>query len=332
MQTYFTKLKDNPSLAWDGFISVYKNTEDYLFAKNILVEEIDASVNIIDLDCRQVEEVLRRFKSDATPDAIAHDAYMMLVTEQYRKKFKLDELGSKVWFLTLDYRILKSQKELKRSFADKALFILPTSAHISAWGARIGKYQNFSTYVYEDYISYLIRSKLGLIVVDKDGISVDVLELITKSIVDVKPLLSLPDTLVVGVVKSLQENEEARKLMIQIVSEEESGWKEIKQEQFTKMILDSIEQVEYRAKFEANEGYKGFLQQLEAINSKLTSVIAENVEKDGTISTLSTKIAQMSEEQILIKNENERLQNELNLEKNKTILERIIGYLGIRKR
>jgi len=327
LRTYFLRRTHNPALEWTAYIAPYIDIEEYLFSQGVLVEPAPA-VQAQDALLKELFAILSEFKADSTTNAIAHDAHDMLYVETQRPVHPTDELGCAVWYLTLDNGLLRSQNAVKARCRDRGLFQLPTAAHLSVWGARIGRYQNALTFVYDDYIAYLVRSKLGLLAADIRCIDADFLELLTRAVVDIQRLLELPAPLVRQVVIALQEDAEASALVREIASEEEPQWRAIKGERLVGTLMGLVKRHGALPQQERDPERETMLARIELQAKKLELSAAERAAQELSIATLK---AQLDELQARADAETADLQRRLEEEMHKSLLSRMLERLGIRR-
>ena len=329
LKTYYTRRSVNPQLSWRAFISTFENIEEFLFANNILVADGDKRGDNFEETVREACDILSQYKWEATADAIFHDASNMVVVQLLRDKRPTDELGSQVWLLTLDNGLLRSQRHFHERFKDIGQFATPVAAHLSTWGARIGKYQNALTFIYDDYIAYLVRSKLGLIAIDRQGINADFLGLLTQAILEIDVLLELPEEIVSSVIISLQEDSEARKLVEEVVSEKEDSWQQVKREELLRRLLSSVSASEY-AHIEKTAGQLAFLQStIETLGKKLSDALSSRAKVKSELDEIRTNLAELNTLLQEKDNELEQVRKQLEFETTRSLFSRILEELGI---
>lgn len=328
LRTFFLRRANNAGLEWNAFIAPYADLEEYLFAQGVLVEP-DARIDPHDSRIQELTNILSEFKSDSTANALAHDAQDLLYVETQRPAHPTDELGCAVWYLTLDNGLLRAQGSVHARFRDQGLFRLPTAAHLSVWGARIARYQNALTFVYDDYIAYLVKSKLGLMVADRRGIDVDFLEILTKAVVDIPRLLELPEALVRNVVIALQEDAEARALIREIATEDEPEWRALKEEKLVRTLLGLVKKGDKQVAQDLDPERATILAKIEILAKKLELSASERAAQDTQLADLQKHLDDL---QARFEEETAELRKRLEEEQHKSLLTRVLERLGMKRR
>lgn len=328
LRAYFLKRTQNPNLDWDAYIGPYGIIEEFLFANDVLVDD-GGEFGVADADLvNTITPVLTTYKPNSTSNAIYHDAFNICHIDHLRPNFPTDEFGCQIWLLTLDNAILRVQQALHNEYSVDGSFKLPIACHVSTWGNRIARYQNALTFVYDDYIAYLVRSKLGLIAVDRRGIKADFVELLSKALVEVDVLLKLPESLVRNVVTALQENAEARQLVTELAYEDEEKWTELKRSRLLEQLLDIVESAKKEADLTLDEQRAHLEARIEILEKQLNEQILSETQLENYVSQLHSDLD-------LLETERDRqitsLKEELAEQVDKAIIKIILERIGIRR-
>lgn len=205
--TFLMKNKENPSLLWENFIAAYRKLEDFLLQKEILIEDEEYDGIRTDQDYSKIWDTIREVRHELYPDRIIyHDADNFLLIHRLRQKYQPHPMGQTVWLISWDSSLCVSEQRLRRTYP------IPHCYMVDDWGRIILPYQNLNIFAFDDYILYLVRSSLGVII-DTDGLDLDFLEPLHKPEFDIDSILELDDpNYVTRILATLQQNREMRKL------------------------------------------------------------------------------------------------------------------------
>ena len=205
--TFLMKKKENPSLLWDNFVAPYRELEDFLLQKEILVEHEEYDEVRTDENYSKVWSTIREVRHERYSDRIIyHDTDNFVLIHRLRQKHRPHPMGQTVWLLSWDSSLCTTEYRLRKTYP------IPHCYMLDDWGRIILPYQNINNFAFVDYIPYLVRSSLGMII-DTNGLDLDFLESLRRPEFDIDPLLELDDPdYVARTLATLQENREIRKL------------------------------------------------------------------------------------------------------------------------
>lgn len=205
--TFLIKKKENPSLLWNDFITPYRNLEDFLLQKEILVEHEEYDGVRSDQNYSKVWSTIKAVRFEETPERIIyHDTDNFILIHRLRKKHKPHPMGHTMWLISWDSSLCNTEYRLRKTYS------VPHCHMVDDWGQIILPYQNINNFAFDDYILYLVRSSLG-ITIDTDCLDLDFLEPLHRPEFDIDALLELDDSdYVARTLANFQENREIRKL------------------------------------------------------------------------------------------------------------------------
>lgn len=238
VKSYFFKKLKRPRLAWSAYISMFEDIETLIFNKFNILVEAEAYKDANDHTARKpVEEIIRKFKGAFTHQSIIkHDALNFLLVNILREKYPADEMGSKVWFITLDSVLTDCQVCLKDKFELPCLLI-------QKWGSNLLPYESIENFIYRDFITYLVQSRIGAIA-HEEFINIDFLARIKDADLDIKELLALPSEHATRAMIKMQKDREVRNLVSEAMEAKDEKRKSIDGkwlEELKKAIFDSEE-------------------------------------------------------------------------------------------
>jgi hypothetical protein len=208
LNAYLVRRSQQAGLTWEGFSSPYRDMEEYLLGKGVVVEAeafegLDSDQRYLDIQTR-----LRDVKSPWVSDhVVAHDAQNFLLIHRLREKHGPTLiLGPSVWLLTRD----SSLKALDRSVARE--FATPHSCQRDAWARLLLPFENIVGFTFSDYIAHLLQSRLG---VEPEGDSLDVefLDSVRRPEFDMQELRGLPPEVAHKALVRLQCDRVSRQLV-----------------------------------------------------------------------------------------------------------------------
>lgn len=222
---FYKQRQKRSNLDWDLFITPYQNDglEEILMQEyNILVE--DEQVSNLETDSRlpQVGYVIRdtkerHYQSQVRPgiepklvndSAVDHDARNFLLMHLLRDKYPRNEMGSRVWFATLDRPLLKAQYNLAKNFRE------PVMRSLEAWGELLATFDvpDLTHMNHAEFVTFLVQSRLGLLPMDPD-VDTNFLETILSLKISLEIFTSLRQDSAIRVLKRLQEKKEVNELI-----------------------------------------------------------------------------------------------------------------------
>jgi hypothetical protein len=217
IEAFLIKKRQNLQLKWSGYISPLTNLEVYLITEDIEVSDDDfdaSSDKTYDLVRRAVTDVKRDLVS---PEIINHDSHNLVLIQRLRDKYPAGMLGSSVWLLTIDSKLPKVDKILRRTYPS------PHCKTIDQWGGVLLPFQNIGKFIATDeYVSYLVSQQLG-VVFPGEVLDIQFFKELEKSDIDIEGILKLDPEIALNSLVDLQKDREARILLdqIQTVPEDE---------------------------------------------------------------------------------------------------------------
>jgi len=211
IDAFIAKRRDNPELKWSGYISRFKDLEIFLVTEDIEVSDDDLG----DITKDELYPKVRKAVIDAkeefvSPEVIEHDSYNIVLVQKLRNKYPASMLGSSVWLLTLDKKLPKVDRILRKTYPE------PHCKTIDKWGGILLPFQNLGTFIATDeYISYLVSQELGVIF-PEEVLEIQFFKELEKSEIDVEGILKMDPELALQSLVDLQKDRETRALIDEI--------------------------------------------------------------------------------------------------------------------
>lgn len=218
IETFLVKRRDNPELKWSGYVSRFTDLEIFLVTEDIEVSDDDLGDITMDESFPIVRKAVKDAKGVlASPEIIDHDSYNIVLIQKLRKKYPATMLGSSVWLLTIDNKLPKADRILRKNYPQ------PHCKTIDQWGGILLPFQNIGKFIATDeYIAYLVSQQLG-IVFPEEVLEIQFFKELEKSDIDIEGMLKLDPEIALQSLIDLQKDREARTLLgqIQTTPEEE---------------------------------------------------------------------------------------------------------------
>lgn len=211
IEAFIVKKRTNRQLNWAGYISPFSNLETFLMSMDIDVND-DGIDDITSDESYPIvsKTVADMKKGEASTEVIEHDTYNIILIHRLRNKYPSSMLGSSVLLLTIDNKLPKVDRKLKR------IYKLPHCRTIDQWGNLLLPFQNIGKFVATDeYISYLVSQQLGVAFSEK-VLDIQFVRELEKSDIDIDGILKLDPEIALHSLIDLQEDREARTLLTEI--------------------------------------------------------------------------------------------------------------------
>jgi len=249
IETYISEKLSNKALNWPAFIARYDDVKTLLNARGINVEGDDATVLREDPNFKAVYKETSTVKEFAYPSVILHDTLNILLVHKLRQVIPPTPMGPGVWLLTMDHQLPKVDRMLHR------LLKVGHCQMIDRWAEAVFPFQGIAGIPFNgDYVSFLVGNRFG-IYIDQSTIDTKFLKTLTDDEIGFPELLDLPPEIVLGVIRTIQNDREARKLAeesVDVTTED----RENKRKQLMDLIAKYAAEIEAASKVKANNEIK----------------------------------------------------------------------------
>jgi hypothetical protein len=271
----------NPSITLTGFCAPFKDLDQLLLGKEILVED-EASANLEgDEAFGRVWNSLRALKPNLPDHVVDHDARNFLLVQRLRDKYGGNLLlGPSVWLITRD----SSLKALDRSMSSS--YSIGHSRQVAQWGDVLLPLQNVLGFVASDYISYILQARFG-IVPESDGVDLDFLTLLQQVDFDMDTILSLEPEHAAEVLIDLQSNRQVVDAAQQVASSDSIEQREHLRRQLSETALAAVAE-ERRKAVEAKDNLSS---QVIVLQTALTNSESEKRSAIERVEALEDRVA-----------------------------------------
>lgn len=246
LRTYAARRKQSTGLSWTAFRAEYSPPKDALEEYGVKFEETDAVKAHHDERRQKVRDAVAAQKnvhSNTHPKLIDYDTDNLLVVQVRRESLHADEMGSRVWFVTLD----RSLKGIERKLVRDRVFQIPSSRRMAAWSAELSPHLAPEDPDLGEYVLHLVQSKVGMLAEDPAFAQVNFLATLEESPFDIGKLLDGEPEMARRVLVALQEEREIRELLGKEPEEVES------KEEWAKQVAEAVEKALARLESTAEE-------------------------------------------------------------------------------
>jgi hypothetical protein len=211
MRSYRRRKDSAPGLAWSAFLAEYLPSQGWLKDHGVTCDDFQDWANAVHDDRREkVRKAVQAAKKGAThPQLIDFDVHNILYTHLRRKTWHADEMGNRVWFVTLDHGLGRAESSLVR----QRVYAVPASHGAEAWCEFLSPYAVPESPELEDYVTHLVHSQLGLLGEDPQFVATNFLVTLEQSSFDVEELLRSGPERARQVLVALQEDREIKRLV-----------------------------------------------------------------------------------------------------------------------
>jgi hypothetical protein len=276
IETFLAKRRENPRLAWAGFISPFSDLETYLITHDIEVSDDNSGDVLTDDFYPRVRATITDVKGELTPPSIIeHDTYNLILVQRLRSIYAGTPLGSSVWLMTIDKKLPKVDRSLHSIYPN------PHCQMLEQWGAALLPFQNVGRFMATDeYIAYLASQELGAIF-SEEVLDIHFFEELERGELELDYVLESDPEIAFRSLVDLQQDREARTLLAQIQSipdeEKESVRSELRDRALTIISKRSEEEKEWDRR-EIDRLRKGVNELSEELR-KMQLAKVKNVEK-----------------------------------------------------
>jgi hypothetical protein len=146
---------------------------------------------------------------DSHPNVIGRDTNNLLLIQVRRRKLKADEMGRRVWLVTLD----KSLRKVEQRLVANNVFEVHSTKQVGEWAADLSFHLPPDDVDLGEYVLHVLRSQLGLLAEDPIFANVNFLSILEESPFDIDELLSAKPATARRALVELQKEREIEKLL-----------------------------------------------------------------------------------------------------------------------
>lgn len=245
VRTFRAREVTSPGLSWTTFFAAVSPPDQAL--KDLGVEVDLSSWGAAPLDERRddVRDAVRRTKPNFLPaQLIDFDAHNLLLMQILRETRPPDELGNRVWLVTIDRSLRAAEKRILK----EGVFPAPSSIRAQTWCTYIASQLGPDDDSLQHYVLHLVQSQLGLLAEDPVFVDTNFLITLQESPFDLGRLLSGSAETTRRVLVALQEEKEVRALLTQPPIDEPAAGPWV--EQLSAAVDRSLTSVEANAALE----------------------------------------------------------------------------------
>jgi FtsZ-binding cell division protein ZapB/predicted nucleic acid-binding protein len=208
----YSKRRDSfPGLTWAPFLAEFQPPHEWLTDHDVICDNYQDWANAVHDERKdRVRAAVQAAKKGSThPELIDFDVHNLLYTQLRRVGWRADEMGSRVWFVTLDHGLGRAESVL----LGQRVISAPASHGASAWCEFLGPYAVPESQELDAYVTHLVQSQLGLLGEDPKFVETNFLMTLEESSFDVDELMRAGPERARQVLVALQEDREVRRLI-----------------------------------------------------------------------------------------------------------------------
>ncbi|OGL54256.1 MAG: hypothetical protein A3C43_10560 [Candidatus Schekmanbacteria bacterium RIFCSPHIGHO2_02_FULL_38_11] len=234
---YLNEKIENKFLDWNVYIKSFKPILEYLLKRFDIrldtdqwpkvalenIPEIDSIRKAIK-DTKEKHQKNVKIEKPVSFDSTICDSQNIYFIHQIRNKFQTDDMGIRVWHLTYDIQLVRSEKLVRHLFKIPACMTVPQLADFLI---------PFSMTTMEEvshsqFVTSLLGADFGAIVEDENYVDIDFYASISNSGLPLEHILNLTDDRFTRKILILfQENKKARELFEEIEKTEDAKKKSL---------------------------------------------------------------------------------------------------------
>jgi hypothetical protein len=245
LRTYGMELKRNPDFSWHAFFAGFDPLEELLAESGIHLSDVDATVASHDSRNEMVFQAVRNSKPPYTSRKVVDtDSRNILLVQVRRKKIKADEMGRRVWLITLDHNL----KYAERQLVSGGVYEVPSTKHVSVWASGLAPHLSPDEEDLGEYVLRVVQSQLGLLAADPIFADIDFLATLKQSPFDIDDLMASNPNKTRRVLIALEERREIGEILREEPDEprERDAWgarlTEVVREALRKLDEDAVRQ------------------------------------------------------------------------------------------
>lgn len=226
LRTYAAELEKSPGLTWEVFHAMYFPPAEALAEFKIKHSDMDEPFVNHEPDRDRIREAVALIKGpDCHPDVINCDTNNLILVQVRRRKLKADEMGRRVWLITLD----QSLRVIEQRLVANSLFDVQSTKQLGEWAADLSFHLPPDDVDLGEYALHVLQSQLGLLAEDPIFADVNFLSILEESPFDIDTLLSSKPTTTRRVLVALQKRREIESLLADEPDEpaERDAWAEL---------------------------------------------------------------------------------------------------------
>lgn len=213
--------RDTPSLEWSAFIAGYEPPQAWLREHDIEIEE-KPELNRSDKDVVVVRTWLAKRRPKASLNALDTDALNVVHIARQRKTLGPDEMGSRVWLMTLD----RALAGVARDSGELGEIFPPRVAHrASTWIELLTPCLPPDEERLAGYVTHLVRSQFSLLGEDPAFVHKEFLLTLQQRRIDIDVVLNANPERARQILIRLQLDEEIEELFSE-PRPDDDGWNE----------------------------------------------------------------------------------------------------------
>lgn len=210
VRSFVRAQRELPHLQWSGFIGKLLPPTEWLESKGVGVDAAESVAPVKnDPRRREIRAALKRIKQQADDLVIATDASNMMLVARLRDQLAADEMGSRVWLVTLDGALGRADRDLIRS----RLLSSGLSKQAQDWCDLLAPCVPPDAEQLAGYVTFAVQSQFGLLSEDPTFVDTSFLEILSRNGFDLGGLLDTNEAVVCQVLARLQTDQELRELL-----------------------------------------------------------------------------------------------------------------------
>jgi hypothetical protein len=210
VRSYHRATRDAPGLQWGAYIGGFHPPGPWLDEQGIIIERAEnghGAENDPRLD--DVRAAVGRMRRYASAVVIQTDALNLLHITQRRRVVTADEMGNRVWLVTLDRSLARAE----RALVEDAILPAGASRLVRTWVDLLSPCLPPDEARLSGYVTHLVQSQMSLLAEDPMFVNKEFLLTLTESRFDISDVLGASPERGRQILTRLQEDAELQALL-----------------------------------------------------------------------------------------------------------------------
>jgi hypothetical protein len=223
VRAYHRATRDAAGYEWSAFIGGFNPPDAWLAERGITVDDKQVcSETEADSRVDDVRATIGAFRKEGTPTVVLQtDALNIVHVDRQRRSVQKDELGSRVWLVTLDRGLAKAERQL----VERQAFASGASRLADDWVDLLGPCIAPDEGRLAGYVTQLVQSQFGLLAEDPLFVEKQFLLTLQRSRFRISEVLGASTDRARQILVKLQESAEIENLL-RAPEPDDSAWNE----------------------------------------------------------------------------------------------------------
>jgi hypothetical protein len=208
VRSYHQATRESPALHWAAFVGNFDPPDAWLAEQEITIDEQRPEAES-DRRLADVRAAVARVRPSAAVRVIETDALNMLHVTHRRGELRADEMGNRVWLVTLDGSLARAE----RSLVEQEVLPSGVSRRAGIWVALLSPCLPPDEQSLSGYVAHLVQTQFSLLAEDPIFVNKEFLMTLTRSRFGISDVLSASPERARQVLIRLQQDSEVTDLL-----------------------------------------------------------------------------------------------------------------------